>query len=253
MSEPQTSNSVAHMLRQALASKQYYSADEGYIREAVVEIERLQEQLRTAIPAIATLKETRERLERDVRLLEIVSKEQEARIAELKRGADETPAPPDLKTIAADLRELVNKRYQGWTEDARLWMLRAASALDGPVTTDETTVTRLQDDERLKAILAGRLCEWDGVHEPDQIIWEGHPPEPWGPVWMRYEPRAREILGVIDDARSSVKSTGRPMRRARSHESRAGCYVNASARRPHRHHARGSALPHLRMPPETRA
>jgi hypothetical protein len=55
----------------------------------------------------------------------------------------------DSKTIAAKLRELVSQRYRGWSEDARLWMLRAASELDGPISPEanapETPAVSLDD------------------------------------------------------------------------------------------------------------
>jgi hypothetical protein len=65
-------------------------------------------------------------------------------------------------------------------------MLSAAPAAPASEGVDEDAVTRL----------AFYLAEKDGHDDPHALIWEGSPPEPWGEVWNRYEPEARELLAA---------------------------------------------------------
>lgn len=50
--------------------------------------------------------------------------------------------------------------------------------------------------EMIIAGIAHELAEQDGIEGDDkhELIYEGHPPEPWGEVWQKYEPDATRLL-----------------------------------------------------------
>lgn len=45
-------------------------------------------------------------------------------------------------------------------------------------------------------VVASAMAKLDGA-DPDHLIWEGSPPEPWGEVWCRYEDSARTVLEAV--------------------------------------------------------
>jgi hypothetical protein len=51
-------------------------------------------------------------------------------------------------------------------------------------------------DENMVQAVAWAIAEADGC-EPEQLIWEGNPPEPWGIVANKYEKHARAALSAV--------------------------------------------------------
>lgn len=79
----------------------------------------------------------------------------------------------------------------GVTEkDALLYALCNALLATPPASAPEVT----EITEEMVTRLAYWMAKNDGHEDPNHLIWEGNPPEPWGEVWNRYEEPARAAL-----------------------------------------------------------
>lgn len=141
------------------------------------------------------------------------------------------PQPPHVKSVLAarcevalDSIEAMLGGRNGPSIQLRAWV-RELSTVDGGPPTGATenridrletelaqaraavpglSLTDLREDSIVTAI-AWVLAEQDGVDDPEHLIWEGGPmPEPWGPVYERYRPRAIEVVDVIAKAQAAA-------------------------------------------------
>ena len=60
---------------------------------------------------------------------------------------------------------------------------------------EQRNVVKVTDENMVQAV-AWAIAEADGC-EPEQLIWEGNPPEPWGIVANKYEKHARAAISTV--------------------------------------------------------
>jgi hypothetical protein len=77
-----------------------------------------------------------------------------------------------------------------------------------PYPPSDGDVVRPADFEGAVCVLACWMAEKDDC-DPHHLIWEGGPtPEPWGEVWQRYEPVAREAIARLNERATPPQEAG---------------------------------------------